>query len=770
MKISKNGVCDVPTNFVDYFPVTPKNSVTLSEQNKENSRSKNNYDLDHFIFSSNKHRGKKIPKWMKKLTFIDLPSIFGSLTVFKPLKFTNAQQRVKFIEFKRQLSDIKANWKTAEDSIHVLRDFLIEAMTMFPYITIDVTAQHKQLIYHHIYDENCLFPLDMSKCEINPDLNSPNFIFEFVQNATSKTKQLTTQKLKSMLKQMVSDGYDSNHIREKLMDKCYILPISKFSTKEAHLAIPTSWFLPFIKPELMMMTFVDEKVAMKVFHNQMTSIKSKLENYVILYCAIGSMSIKERKAVFHEKSEHFKTLLSRPDVQTLYLKGFSHEKITQYVYDNFSKEVDRITTFKNIVRRKRVEKDRKMTVSRSKMRDEKYHFLFENEFTFDCFSNENSIVPKLNAYPQSSSNLYGVAAIAATAVVTYMLSSSVKQISNSVETTLSNVAQTAITYSNLGSQLNRSVETTNAILQNAKEWTSMSVPKLMEYSSTESGKLFLIETKTLLHMLYYMCYGTKMDVMAWASNLLITRSEHVYNMLSAINIEELQNSLINYPAVVKVGGTVRNCTSSTFTRLCSLFDMNISQKQKTAEAFKLLPADEIVLQSSSNSVSLIDTLLSFYLPGNALKLSESDIRVANSQFTYMNNVRRDTQQKYSQITTCISFLTRTLFGFDPVDPDFQKMSMSALKIILEVDNLKIKVKDLPKEKETMQFILNLYDEAKTLNVHPRMCSLSGFITTAFHARMRILAEYADVASRFISNYKNRPEPPCILFTDRKSVV
>ena len=244
-----------------------------------------------------------------------------------------------------------------------------------------------------------------------------------------------------------------------------------------------------------------------------------------------------------------------------------------------------------------------------------------------------------------------------------------------------------------------------------KVWIDNIVP------SDPKVMLLLIELKTLVHVIYEWQYGTRSGMLSWASNFLITRTKDF--------VSSLRNVLSILPMRVT--------------------EPQVGQFQPETKAME----------------DFISMLSSFAANYKIQGLTPENIRLANAEFAYLNNVQKQAKDVINGIKNVISVICRVIFSFDPFDSYFQEFSYKLLLVIEYVSRWDMKP---PQTHEDMELVLSQYERYKGLAIDEQMSHVPNHLKSLFMAKFSRLEQLASECSNTLRGDVRRVEPVVILLS------
>jgi hypothetical protein len=267
---------------------------------------------------------------------------------------------------------------------------------------------------------------------------------------------------------------------------------------------------------------------------------------------------------------------------------------------------------------------------------------------------------------------------------------------------------------------------TRVVQETLDSWTPSRVLSLSRTQNPENI-LLCVEVCSLLNIIYEWQYGTKVGMLRHAGYLVITRGPQFVETLSR---------LIQHPGI--------------FTR----------ESDEDSSDNSFVPQTLTAAQAKAFS-DACGQIAAFIQSHFGMKIPEADIRLANQEFTYLNNIKRDVSDKFSLMMNVISVMCRVLFAFDPFDQEFQKFSLEVLNAIQDISKLE---QIPPATNEQYTAVLSLYERYTPLRVSPQMLHLPTYLGSLLSRKLSVLEELSTSARCILGGDTRRVEPVCILFS------
>lgn len=686
-----------------------------------------------FVFPEPIYKRIKLQEWMTTLQYKQIPSILGSLWTYRPTSFPNQQIAQSYQEFRRRTQVVRESWLNAEDGGEALRDYLVYVYTEMQLVELKPQTEYKTHP-HHKYENDArvkcstidqkhfLDSVSKNGKYIEPLLtksNQTNILFDLIGKCYAHRNMLTMQKIRSILKQQVSEGKTCDQVIELFDKKCYL-----WKQKTPDYA-KFSWVVPHVPPEVLYYQTNDNARLVEIFKNSILGLRDSIFRFIREYYEFANLSRVERDVIRTARIENFKTIMRTPEIQTMFISGMDKSQVTDYVYRNYNSKIAKVLTKNEIFQEKRTRKIVSREKTRSKKRDEKFSFLNEG-YSPQSFANR-----ALNIFEFVTT-------------LGFLIYFVYRQFSDQINN-----------FINRYRRLDANVERLN---NNVAYWDRI-LAGTENVILTDSQKLLGVDIKTALHTIYYVYKGDRDSAFAWSSNFLLTRPEVIRELLGLINFDAFGRLLNNARAIFVHQGVQYEAEPDQFNEILEAFDNGLNVEQAINNH-----AIQHIQPQSNELIELFTGLGSFFTKRNLINLSESDLRLANMQFQYIKNTNYATSENAKMLFTIISVVSRTLFAFDPFDIKYQEFASDMLRMIQFVDEKILLRDDLITHKAEMVDILAKHKIALEMNVNPRMQTIPSFFRSFYMKRFVELEDLARKSTALLRGTHNRVEPTFVLFT------
>jgi len=271
---------------------------------------------------------------------------------------------------------------------------------------------------------------------------------------------------------------------------------------------------------------------------------------------------------------------------------------------------------------------------------------------------------------------------------------------------------------------------------------------------TPSDTVMFIEIKSMAHCLYHIYTGNKVETLAWASNFAVTRPKLLAALMS-LPYDAVQQAFLSPTTEISVGGTTVHVDPQSWDYLSTAFDSSMSSDEMSA--FNLPMRVEA---GSSLSTLLAGFFSSYSIDG----LTPADIKLANDQFTYLNHAKRSLDDKLGVAQMIVSVIGRTLFGIDPLDPEYHKFIGRLADVIEYTRTASLYSDEMITSPAVMREIRTLYEESSALNMSIHMNTVPRHLSTVYVTTHRKLGELAKRSVSLLKGTESRIEPTMVFFT------
>lgn len=277
---------------------------------------------------------------------------------------------------------------------------------------------------------------------------------------------------------------------------------------------------------------------------------------------------------------------------------------------------------------------------------------------------------------------------------------------------------------------------------------------------SDSDKILAFEFKTLVHCIYHVYNNDYASCIEWASNFLISRPEKIKEALMSVDFSKLSLARPEHPRF-NYNGLVYECDVKDFNYIADAI-VNDHPHLETILVDKARLVDtEFEPQAGEDFTNLFSSLASAVNTNGYMELSEKQLREANMQFTYCFNDKKNWDNRTKLMSTVISVIGRTIFGFDPFDPAQQNFSYGILQVIDEINFFQLQ--QLGTDKKLLGRVLTVHQTACIANADPRMNTIPTFMRTYYLSRFKILEEMAKEATVLFRGTHQRVEPLMVVF-------
>lgn len=272
-------------------------------------------------------------------------------------------------------------------------------------------------------------------------------------------------------------------------------------------------------------------------------------------------------------------------------------------------------------------------------------------------------------------------------------------------------------------------------------------------SLTDADRLLLIEIKTVLHGLYHLYHGEQAQTLEWASNFFVTRSDMV-EMFAKLPFTAIAKAYEKPTAEVYVGGISSVIDADEWIDITTEYDMCSSNDEYLAQR-NFRP------NANPGMGTLLGSLFASVKLGN---LTAEDIRLANNQFTFINNMSRTGDQALTFMQTIVSVIGRTLFNVDPFDPTQQAYMGKLVDVVRYANEVSQWPEDMITNRDFMMQIKITHRDATELSLNPRMNAVPRYLQQGFTKAHTDIAVLSAKATALLKGADIRIEPLHVMLT------
>lgn len=719
-----------------------------------NSSGTLNYSFDTKV--SETPIGTLLPDWASGLTFIGLAQFMSS---FHQHPLSN-QENHPYTKLRFKLVDYSMrHWMFSDlDMIGTLAVFLSLIPNGMPGIAQE-SIDNYPLPPSYVYESNRFFNCDSATMGSGDDVEygSPNLLMELFDHKQIKaTRSVVTGIVKSL-----AIKHD-NKIQPIIAElRSIFVPIpsifdfdgKKKAQKRLIYKVKSKgvWFTNLLPRKAFYFHHKGgDQATYEVVGRLIKQLISGIEDFARNYVEVGTMTPQEKSILLKTRKNRFVTYMRAPQAQMMFHSGMKKKLIIQQIYHD---EVRRLTDNRcDAVDAARERKSMKRSKGIAADRGYKYSFL--NDYTNSDYVEENIIVEskKITKYPKfetqsDTAMLVAAGGLLAGAAIGY---ASIR-VSRRLSSTVNNVDEAISSLRTVANRIDGSIQGASQVLSNVvgqlPEGNQSTVATVVANTSAATDHLLsiaqrvdaaigafqtssmfsvnrqtnpenlilLMEFKTILHLVYAWQYGTRADLISWGSNLAITRSDQIFNLLTVM---------------------------------------------ATAMPLRTAAGEQLILESFTELLSQVVGVLHKQGINN---IDEDDLRRANTQFNYIRNVQQAVKTNADMAVSVIRVISTMLFGYDPFDPSLNQYTSLAMQAIVDSRRWRLSP---PASKEQHIEFLKEYGKYATMNTDERIAKIPSFMKSAFLAAHRSMEEQASVSTPFVTGDRRRAEPVFILFVGK----
>lgn len=281
------------------------------------------------------------------------------------------------------------------------------------------------------------------------------------------------------------------------------------------------------------------------------------------------------------------------------------------------------------------------------------------------------------------------------------------------------------------------------------KWTNI-VATIAKWKFNDFDYRLFTTVKSLVHFLYNLYKGDMWESAAWGSQLVC---DNVQNILAIVpNFSKMREVPTATSVNIQVGAVPISVTPTEFTQIVAEAD---------ADEDAQFPESGQPHLFTFNKEKWIGDLADFMkIPGLATK----DIQHLNQQFTLLKNVKSSVGEIMNLFTSVLSAISRSVFGIDPLDPDYISFNGRLIDIIKFTQMAVVAPDDHFKEKSALRVITDLYRDAISMSIHPRMVTVNKNLGSMYMNHLTLLRDLCAKANRIDAGSNTRIPPFCVLWT------
>jgi len=272
-------------------------------------------------------------------------------------------------------------------------------------------------------------------------------------------------------------------------------------------------------------------------------------------------------------------------------------------------------------------------------------------------------------------------------------------------------------------------------------------------SVTLPTRIFAVEVKAFMHSLYHILNGEPKRALEHTSYLLVTRPLGLDTML--LNAGLFGWAYVKDCGMMKIEGKNVVVDGETYDELCRKADMGIDVRLEDV-------TPHVQLQNGNLDV-LASNLGSWLASWKIPCLTTKELETANKQYAFIRNTQKDVSDKSALMLLIVRLALRTKYCYDPLEAAFQLFSGDVVDLVKKIDELQVRKSQLCADKELQLEVIEVFEVARRLSLHPRMASMPPFMVKRFNPAFEKISEMRIMAEQFLKGSKHRPEPVCVLF-------
>jgi hypothetical protein len=692
-------------------------------------------------------RGKTLPQVFAHMRIKDIPAIAGAIAKWDPdSTVKNSNDRLRYKDLLRRLSAVVTEYQDSANH-EELREIIYDVYADVPVATftrdvvydlpIDYTTVKEVEIYCDTFNPDLFKTTTTRKGVVKPatlTLNEgPNELFDYFSKLETKNKMLFPMIIKSIVRTSKT-GRTHEEVLDIFRKKMYL-----WRECEAKVRPPVAklaWALPYIPPEIFYYGIGDGKIFFTQFRVMLSTLQGRILTYVRKYMEMGELSRKEIHTIYDNRKEEFRNIMRTPEIQLMFLQGFSKDFITDLVYRRHHAFLDREMMKDKIMTGHNAEKVYRRETERSAARDTK--FSQQNDFSDIEVTLQSRHIPIFQ--PQSRFSTYFrplpiFLGVWFSCIIMYF-----SEFITAATTTFA-VWRKAAT-----------------VKDEVEEWFTYLSNPLKEVLSEKYQPVFL-EVKSIVHACYYFSKGQKFDATMWLTNFLFTRPAFMRKiMMSPSNLRQFLTD--------KRGRSEDfRAEEESFAEDAQQQDVPRSMPFPThlSDPHSAAATSTEFRPESKEIFDMVSLFTTYFREAGMSHIRDEDVRSANARFTFLQNQSKKDDKMMSTLTTVALTLLRLVFGFDPLDKGYQSHLANMLEISAFVDKLNI-TEDSKADRALLLKTIKVCSEGNLLLDDPKMVEMHSYCRTRFATQMAKLNVQARAAVDLLRGVGTRKEPLFILFT------
>lgn len=649
--------------------------------------------------------GDFLPSWATKLRFVDLTRILESFKIHG----LSAQVDHPYTRLRTMIVNYcLEHWCYSNlDFLGTFALILSICPTAIPTVPQDSADQYpldKTYSYQFERDFNCLsFSYGVLGDEIV--FGEANFLHEVFDHKRPSTTRVKVVGVVNTLRTKHSDMHNLvSELKTVFPPFQSVFDFDGKKRAESKLIYRRkskgAWFVNLLPRESFYFNHVSGDFATyNVIKRLVQHLVNQIELFARRYLHVAIMDNSERKDLAKARSNKFRDFLRSTECQVMFASGMSKKAVADYVYKTKVSELSPLNIKSSVS--DNVFNRRKMESSKSIVasRREKYAEMYEPE----------NRVYMVNLADSASYIHSGLQYVSECLTYIYMFVGFIF-----CYTFYGSFTRFMGVVTRWLQAVNRVETTMDRVSEGIASWSPMAIFSIDREKNPEAV-LNLLEFKFLLHMIYEWQYGSNKNLVFWASNFCITRAQSAMRLASVLT--------------------------------------TIRPRAQT---------DELELEAS-NGVDIFAGVIDLLKENGIDKFTDADLRRANAEFQYRKNAAKDVSDKLSFASNVIRVVSTTLFGFDPINRDFQEFSSSALFVINETKRLVTKP---PVTNAEHQVVVDLYERNSKLQTNPYVEKLPTYFRQVFNMRLSQLESMASESYNTLYGDKARIEPVVIMLSGK----
>lgn len=743
----------------------------------------------------------QIPDWMRNMRSDRLEPFIKSFIAdrYTPTNPQDAERHKNLVRFAKDILQQKD--KNSPSFATSIKNFVVQLQDANNLASRKLPTTESTL-QHHKYDSKNSHDFKIDTIEIYSSNSVENILHKWASRLSVKRWQFPMVKVYSLAREFAQSGKTLTDMLTLIDKKTPIFSSAdvydtsdKFEKNEKW-----AWFLPYANPRLFSLDVADERLYIRHISNQLSSLKSKIIRFAESEYHYRKMSSKQQLAVKLAHKELVKEYMRKARFQSYFAQGHSSSQIADIIMQQFGEQIRFKAANCELYNECSKQNNDKARAKRiSSLRRQKYldsGYFGDYCEGFDAAALPLPIVqsnrrPAIDIQEEGANALLNDEHIEATCVIPksalyfnlgcivliafyLVLTRSYEVVAQSnpskLETSGSYHCLTFLMF--VYPLWSYSKKIGNAIVEAILFIVGDAIrakcrQNILSYLGVSEDDAYNTNTVAInaivdyIQLIYAACIKDWIMFSFSVARLAIAHRQSV--MDKALEIFNSLKNLFNVEPylLLPVNQKCIRITRQCFREMCHLYD---TQDEDYNQKVKALLASQQVQTQSMSGQDTLRSLAAMMIPGFDLGLSHQDVQIANAQFTFFNNVKRDIVDKATLLKNLVSFVFKMFFSYDPFDPEYRQLVSERVNYIASVNDIKLRTHTLASDRALWIAIEGLYKQGKFLTDNPRNMQLPGYLQTSLQASLREITSLFNRAIQHSDAGKARVEPVLTMFT------